>query len=149
MRATLERLRQRRENTEDEGGFTLIELLIVIVILGVLAAIVVFAVENLTGQSQVAACQSQYKTVETAAEAYKAETGAYPTTITALGSTATGGNGFSGTEGPWLKDLPPTASGAGVPYYLSIDTGTVNPGSVMVGTGTGAATDGMTNCNNA
>ncbi len=75
MEASLKRLRQRREELGDEGGFTLIELLIVIVILGILAAIVVFAVQNLTGQSATAACQAEYKTVETALESYKAQIG--------------------------------------------------------------------------
>src|SRR5579875_3749005 len=83
VQATLERLRQRREQG-DEGGFTLIELLIVIVILGVLAAIVVFAVQNLTGQSAKSACGTDYKSVESAAEVFKAQTGAYPTNVAAL-----------------------------------------------------------------
>ncbi len=78
MQASLERLRRRREDPESEGGFTLIELLIVIVILGILAAIVVFAVQNLSGQSSQAACGSDYKTVETAAEGYKAQIGVLP-----------------------------------------------------------------------
>ena len=78
MQASLERLRRRREEEGDEGGFTLIELLIVIVILGILAAIVVFAVQNLTGSSTKASCGSDYKTVETAVEAYKAQLGDYP-----------------------------------------------------------------------
>ena len=88
-----------------QKGFTLIELLIVIVILAILAAIVVFAVQNLGGQSARAACQSDYKTVETALEAYKAQTGAYPTT--ALGLPAL--NGTADGAGPWLKDKLPTA----------------------------------------
>jgi len=78
MQATLERLRERREERGDEGGFTLIELLIVIVILGILAAIVVFAVQNLTSQSAKASCGSDFKTVETALETYKAQVGHYP-----------------------------------------------------------------------
>jgi general secretion pathway protein G len=104
MQSTIERLRARRANLEGrEGGFTLIELLIVIVVLGILAAIVVFAVQNLTGQSTASGCQSDYKTVETAAEAYKAQMGSYPTDITTM--TKTGIQPGSGAAvGPWLKD---------------------------------------------
>ncbi len=78
MQASLERLRRRREEEGDEGGFTLIELLIVIVILGILAAIVVFAVQNLSSSSAKASCGSDFKTVETAVEAYKSQMGNYP-----------------------------------------------------------------------
>jgi general secretion pathway protein G len=100
MQATLERLRQRREERGDEGGFTLIELLIVLVILGILAGIVVFAVQNLSGESAQAACQTDFKTVESAAEFYKAQEGVYPANVAALTVPAADG------LGPWLKDLP-------------------------------------------
>jgi general secretion pathway protein G len=86
MQATLERLRMRREEMGDEGGFTLIELLIVIVILGILAAIVVFAVQNLTGSSAQSACKSDFKTVETGIEAFNAQNGHYPTNVTDAGT---------------------------------------------------------------
>lgn len=169
MQSTLERLRQRREEMGDEGGFTLIELLIVIVILGILAAIVVFAVQNLTSQSDVAACQAQYKTVETAMEAYKAQVGSYPTTAQGFAQLKSQQTGLDGsTDGPWLRDLPPegTVTAAGVvtpvapstaissPYYLSID-GTAGPtlGAVEVGTvkangatSNSATADGDGNC---
>jgi general secretion pathway protein G len=102
----------------DEGGFTLIELLIVIVILGIVAGIVVFAVQNLTGQSAIAACQAQYKTVETAQQAYTAQVGTFATSITQLQGTAIGVDGS--TDGPWLKDAPPDSTTSG-PYYLTID----------------------------
>jgi general secretion pathway protein G len=124
MQATLERLRRRHE--EGEGGFTLIELLIVIVILAILAAIVVFAVQNLTKQSATAACSSDFKTVESAAETYKAQVGVYPGdalpsgfTTPTVGTAPTGSadnvplTTLMGTVvdngtviGPWLKDYP-------------------------------------------
>ena len=55
-----------------EGGFTLIELLIVIVVLGILAAIVVFSLTGVAGQSKQAACTSDAKSVEIAVDAYEA-----------------------------------------------------------------------------
>jgi general secretion pathway protein G len=78
MQATLERLPEGRTKRGEDGGFTLIELLIVIVILGILAGIVVFAMQNLTGSSAQASCGADFKAVETAAEAYKAQVGIYP-----------------------------------------------------------------------
>jgi general secretion pathway protein G len=115
MQSTIERLRARRERLEDrEGGFTLIELLIVIVILAILAAIVVFAVSNLSTQSAQASCKSDYQTVTTAVEAYKAQEGVYPdntTTPVSFGSHAGDTNAVAALQagpdssgnGPWLK----------------------------------------------
>jgi general secretion pathway protein G len=134
MQATLERLRERREQRGDEGGFTLIELLIVIVILGILAAIVVFAVQNLTGSTAKSSCGADFKTVETAAEAFKAQTGVYPgtavpATVGILTSSAAadspGINALLGTVapagggtalGPWLKDVPKNAGHYEIQY---------------------------------
>lgn len=71
------RLSKRLEETRREDGFTLIELLIVIIILGILAAIVVFAVGGITDRGQSSACSTDKKTVETAEEAYFAQNGHY------------------------------------------------------------------------
>ena len=57
----------------DEKGFTLVELLIVIVILGVLAGIVVFAVGAFTDEGVTSACQADKKAVEVAQEAHAAK----------------------------------------------------------------------------
>jgi prepilin-type N-terminal cleavage/methylation domain-containing protein len=71
-----DRLRNRLDAGRQDG-FTLIELLIVIVILGILAAIVVFAVGGISNRGQDAACQADKKTLEVAEEANFAQKGAY------------------------------------------------------------------------
>ena len=68
-----------------DSGFTLTELLIVIVILGVLTGIVVFAVGAFTNRGEVSACRTAMKTTEVAIEAYRAGNGsALPANIAAL-----------------------------------------------------------------
>src|SRR5258707_1211365 len=67
-----------------ERGFTLIELLIVIVILGILAAIVVFAVGGITDRGQDSACKTEESELEVAVEAYFAKHGAYPGSVAVL-----------------------------------------------------------------
>ncbi len=75
-----------------QKGFTLVELLVVIVILGILAAVVVFAVGGSTTEAKKSACNSERSTVEAAVEAYRAKTGSMPATVAAL--TAAGENQF-------------------------------------------------------
>jgi general secretion pathway protein G len=99
----LERLRAARAN---EDGFTLIELLIVVVILGVLAGVVVFAVQNFNGEGKAAACNADWKSVETANEALYAKTGGYAASPAELK-----------TKG-YLKDEPSTTNG----YTITIDS---------------------------
>lgn len=69
----------KRLSQAREGGFTLIELLIVIIILGILAAIVVFAVGSTRGDAVKSACKTDYKSIELAGEGYKTKTGSFPT----------------------------------------------------------------------
>jgi type II secretion system protein G len=95
-----------------ERGFTLVELLIVIVILGILAGIVVFAVGNLTSNAKTNACGTEKATISTALEAYKANVGRYPTAADAGGAPATAMDMLDGAHaapagvGTLLKSVP-------------------------------------------
>lgn len=81
----LDRIREARKN---QAGFTLIELLIVIVILGVLSGIVVFAVQGIQDRGYAAACKSDVKSVEVAVEAYYAKNGTWPAQADLTGGTS-------------------------------------------------------------
>lgn len=99
-------LEQLRKAREEESGFTLIELLIVIVILGVLAGIVVFAVGGITDRGNASACKSDAKTVQVASEAYYAKnpSGGYAADMPAL------------VTAKLLREVPSTTNGYTISY---------------------------------
>ncbi|MBI4884418.1 MAG: type II secretion system protein [Actinobacteria bacterium] len=78
---------QVEEAPKNDRGFTLVELLIVIVILGILAAVTVFAVRGITDKSQENSCATEKRAIETATEAYFADTGADATAMADLVGT--------------------------------------------------------------
>jgi prepilin-type N-terminal cleavage/methylation domain-containing protein len=106
-------MERRKSGEANEYGFTLIELLIVIVVLGILAAIVVFSLTGVSGQSKQAACTSDAKSVEVAVDAYEAaNSGAVPTS----GDLTSGASGVT-----YLHSYPGTSNG----YDISISGGNV------------------------
>ncbi len=63
-----------------QRGFTLIELMVVIVILGILAAIIAPKIIGRTDEAKVTEAKVQIRNLETALKMYKLDNGIYPTT---------------------------------------------------------------------
>jgi prepilin-type N-terminal cleavage/methylation domain-containing protein len=70
--------------TVTDRGFTLVELLIVIIILGILAAVVALALPFLSGNATENVCKAERRTVESAMAAYETVNGSLPGSITQL-----------------------------------------------------------------
>ena len=68
---------QRLQEKRNEEGFTLIELLIVIIVLGILAAIVVFAVSGTKKDAVSASCKTEQKSIELSAASVLAKHAGY------------------------------------------------------------------------
>jgi general secretion pathway protein G len=120
-------LQERRTDGESaEGGFTLIELLIVIVVLGILAAIVIFSLTGVSGQSQVAACNTDARSVQTAVAAYDAQPGH------AIADLAGGGATAQALLTPTYLQTWPSATVASSGYAITLDSATANAGQVDV-----------------
>lgn len=63
-----------------DRGFTLIELMVVIVILGILAALIAPRIIGRTDEAKVTEAKVQIRNFETAVKLYKLDNGSYPST---------------------------------------------------------------------
>jgi general secretion pathway protein G len=101
-----------RSLTTRKSGFTLVEILIVVIILGILAAIVIPQFTNASEDARQSSAASQLQTIRSAVELYKLQHGdKYPLDTagtgwdwTKLTGTSTGTDGT--TVGPYLQQVP-------------------------------------------
>ncbi len=90
-----------------EQGFTLIELLIVMIILGLLAALVAPKMFQKVGSSKQKAAKAQIAMIGTALDAFRLDMGRYPTAEEGLEALRRN-PGQGHWDGPYLsKDIPP------------------------------------------
>jgi len=90
-----------------ERGFTLIELLIVMVILGLLAALVGPRMFGKVGKSKQGAAKVQIGQFAVALDMYRLDVGRYPTTEQGLEALRAAPDGAEKWEGPYVdKEIP-------------------------------------------
>ncbi len=74
---------------QDQRGFTLIEIMVVIVILGILAAVVVPKIMSRPEEARIAKTKQDIRALETALDLYKLDNFNYPTTEQGLDALVT------------------------------------------------------------
>lgn len=85
------------------SAFTLVEILLVLVILGVLAAIVVPKFSGRTEQANQTAAKTQLSTFETALDAFEIDNGHYPESSEGLNALLINSNDAANWRGPYIK----------------------------------------------
>jgi general secretion pathway protein G len=101
----IKRLKTKRPN--NQKGFTLIELLIVMIILGLLAALVAPRMFGKVGTSKQKAAKAQISLFETALDTYRLDVGEFPTSDQGLQALREKPSDVDDWDGPYLpKEIP-------------------------------------------
>jgi len=91
---------------DDRRGFTLIELLIVMIIIGLLAALVGPKMFGKVEKSRLQAARAQISLFETALDTYRLDNRRYPESNDGLDALVKNPGGDENWDGPYLKKIP-------------------------------------------
>ena len=111
-----------KRNYNKQTGFTLIEVMVVVVILGILAAVVVPRIMDNPDKARITKAKQDIRAMESALNLYRLDNFIYPTTDQGLESlvTAPGDIAASGNykQGGYIRKLPSDPWGSAY-LYLS------------------------------
>ncbi|HVW69065.1 MAG TPA: type II secretion system major pseudopilin GspG [Steroidobacteraceae bacterium] len=85
----LQGIRQGRLGSRHARGFTLIEIMVVVIIIGLLAAVIVPQVVDKVDQAKVAKAKSDIQAIEAALTMFRLDNSRYPTTEQGLAALVT------------------------------------------------------------
>lgn len=86
-----------------EAGFTLMEMIVVLVLIGLIAAVAVPQVMKLMESAKAKTARLQLDTVSQSLAVFQMDTGEYPTTQQGLAALWTAPEGLDTWNGPYLK----------------------------------------------
>ncbi len=109
--------KKKKRRTKFHGGFTLIELMVVMVILGLLAALVVPKMFGKVGKAKVKAAYTQIELFGVALDSLTLDIGRYPATSEGLQALVTQPSGVEEWDGPYLKKMEIPLDPWGEPYH--------------------------------
>ena len=108
---------KKKRMLTSRAGFTLIELMVVMIILGLLAALVVPRMFGRVGEAKQKAAYAQIQLFGTALDSFRLDVGRYPTTEEGLQALITQVSGIEEWNGPYLKKIEIPLDPWNAPYH--------------------------------